>query len=213
MYLIKILKWRRYERNIHRKFNKNQFIQVIPITLLVGLLYIIFRFLKLKKNNSDINYKKEILYLIFVCYIVGLFNLVLVPRNFWNTIWYNIFYNLNENPFEGIFDFSYNFIPTIYKIIIGEYTLGSWVKTMIVGNLLMFIPMGILLSLCFKNINKKNMFKYAILIPLTIEVLQLVVGRSFDIDDLVMNFLGIVIGYYIVELVKKLKCLINVKTL
>lgn len=190
---------------------KNQFIQVIPITILVGLLYIIFRFLKLKKNNSDINYKKEILYLIFVCYIAGLFNLVLVPRNFWNTIWYNIFYNLNENPFEGLFDFSYNFIPTIYKIIIGEYTLGSWVKTMIVGNLLMFIPMGILLSLCFKNINKKNMFKYAILIPLTIEVLQLVVGRSFDIDDLVMNFLGIVIGYYIVGSVKK--CLINVKTL
>ena len=191
----------------------NQFIQVIPITLLVGLLYIIFRFLKLKKNNSDINYKKEILYLIFVCYIVGLFNLVLVPRNFWNTIWHNIFYNLNENPFEGIFDFSYNFIPTIYKIIIGEYALGSWVKTMIVGNLLMFIPMGILLSLCFKNFKKKNMFKYAILIPLAIEVIQLVVGRSFDIDDLVMNFLGIVIGYYIVELVKKLKCLINVKTL
>ena len=84
---------------------------------------------------------------------------------------------------------------------------------MIVGNLLMFIPMGILLSLCLKNINRKNMFKYAILIPLTIEVIQLVVGRSFDIDDLVMNFLGIVIGYYIVELVKKLKCLINVKTL
>lgn len=178
----------------------NQFIQVVPITLLVGL--IIFRFLKLKKNNSDINYKKEILYLIFVCYIVGLFNLVLVPRNFWNTIWHNIFYNLNENPFEGIFDFSYNFIPTIYKIIIGEYALGSWVKTMIVGNLLMFIPMGILLSLCFKSFKKKNMFKYAILIPLAIEVIQLVVGRSFDIDDLVMNFLGIVIGYYIVELVK-----------
>lgn len=188
----------------------NQFIQVIPITLLVGLLYIIFRFLKLKKNNSDINYKKEILYLIFVCYIVGLFNLVLVPRNFWNTIWHNIFYNLNENPFEGIFDFSYNFIPTIYKIIIGEYALGSWVKTMIIGNLLMFIPMGILLSLCFKNFKKKNMFNYAILIPLAIEVIQLVVGRSFDIDDLVMNFLGIVIGYYIVKL---LKCLINVKSL
>ena len=191
----------------------NQFIQVIPITLLVGLLYIIFRFLKIKKNNGDINYKKEILYLIFICYIVGLFNLVLVPRNFWNTIWYNIFYSFNENSFEGIFDFSYNFIPTIYKIIIGEYALGNWVKKMIVGNLLMFIPMGILLSLCFKNINKKNMFKYAILIPLAIEVIQLVVGRSFDIDDLVMNFLGIVIGYYIVELVKKIKCLISVKTL
>lgn len=191
----------------------NQFIQVIPITLLVGLLYIIFRFLKLKKNNSDINYKREILYLIFICYIVGLFNLVLVPINFWDIIWYNIFYNFNENPFAGIFDFSYNFIPTIYKIIIGEYTLDSWAKAMIVGNFLMFIPMGILLSLCFENVNKKNIFKYAVLIPLAIEVLQLVVGRSFDIDDLLMNFLGIVIGFFIVELVKKLKCLINVKTL
>lgn len=191
----------------------NQFIQVIPITLIVGILYIIFRFLKLKKNNSDINYKREILYLIFICYIVGLFNLVLVPINFWDIIWYNIFYNFNENPFAGIFDFSYNFIPTIYKIIIGEYTLDSWAKSMIVGNFLMFIPMGILLSLCFENVNKKNIFKYAVLIPLAIEVLQLVVGRSFDIDDLLMNFLGIVIGYFIVELVKKLKCLINVKTL
>lgn len=191
----------------------NQFIQVISITLLVGILYIIFRFLKLKKNNSDINYKREILYLIFICYIVGLFNLVLVPINFWNIIWYNIFYNFNENPFAGIFDFSYNFIPTIYKIIIGEYTPDSWVKAMIVGNFLMFIPMGILLSLCFENVNKKNIFKCAVLIPLAIEVLQLVVGRSFDIDDLVMNFLGIVIGYFIVELVKKIKCLINVKTL
>lgn len=183
----------------------NQFIQVIPITLLVGILYIIFRFLKLKKNNSDINYKREILYLIFICYIVGLFNLVLVPINFWNIIWYNIFYNFNENPFAGIFDFSYNFIPTIYKIIIGEYTLDSWGKVMIVGNFLMFIPMGILLSLCLENVNKKNIFKYAVLIPLAIEVLQLVVGRSFDIDDLVMNFLGIVIGYYLVKLIKKLK--------
>ena len=183
----------------------NQFIQVIPITLLVGLLYIIFRFLKLKKSNGDINYKKESLYLIFVCYIVGLFNLVLVPRNFWDIIWYNIFYNFNENPFAGIFDFSYNFIPTIYKIIIGEYTLDSWGKAMIVGNFLMFIPMGIMLPLVFKNINKKNIFVIAILITLSIEILQPIVGRSFDIDDIIMNFIGSIIGYLAVTIFIKLK--------
>lgn len=183
----------------------NQFIQVIPITLLVGILYIIFRFLKLKKNNSDINYKREILYLIFICYIVGLFNLVLVPRNFWNIIWYNIFYIFNENPFAGIFDFSYNFIPTIYKIIIGEYTPDSWVKAMIVGNFLMFIPMGIMLPLVFKNINKKNIFVIAILITLSIEILQPIVGRSFDIDDIIMNFIGSIIGYLAVTIFIKLK--------
>lgn len=186
----------------------NQFIQVIPITLLLGIFYIIFRFLRLKKHNSDINYKKEMLYLIFVCYVVGLFNLVLVPRNFWNTIWHNIFYGFNESPFKGIFDFSYNFVPILYKIIIGEYNLGSWVKTMIIGNVLMFIPMGILLSLCFENVNRKNIFRYAILLPLAIEVMQLFVGKSFDIDDLIMNFFGVIIGYYIVEIVNKMfnKC-------
>ena len=94
---------------------KNQFIQVIPITILVGLLYIIFRFLKLKKNNSDINYKKEILYLIFVCYIAGLFNLVLVPRNFWNTIWYNIFYNLNPVFFIAYIIIFYNIF--LFKLL------------------------------------------------------------------------------------------------
>ena len=103
----------------------NQFIQVIPITLLVGLLYIIFRFLKLKKSNSDINYKREILYLIFICYIVGLFNLVLVPINFWDIIWYNIFYNFNENPFAGIFDFSYNFEPFIYLKVHSAFCSGN----------------------------------------------------------------------------------------
>lgn len=183
----------------------NHFIQVIPITLLVGLLYIIFRFLKLKKSNGDINYKKESLYLIFVCYIVGLFNLVLVPRNFWDIIWYNIFYNFNENPFAGIFDFSYNFIPTIYKIIIGEYTLDNWGKAMIVGNFLIFIPMGIMLPLVFKNINKKNIFVIAILITLLIEILQPIVGRSFDIDDIIMNFIGSIIGYLAVTIFIKLK--------
>ena len=56
------------------------------------------------------------------------------------------------------------------------------------------------------------MFKYTILISLAIEIMQLVIDRSFDIDDLVINYLKIVIWYYIVELVKKLKCLIIVKT-
>lgn len=37
----------------------NQFMQVIPLTLLVGLFCIIFRFLKLKKNNNDVNSKKR----------------------------------------------------------------------------------------------------------------------------------------------------------
>ena len=71
--------------------------------------------------------------------------------------------------------------------------------------MLMFIPMGIMLPLVFKNINKKNIFVVAILITLSIEILQPIVGRSFDIDDIIMNFIGSIIGYLAVTIFIKLK--------
>ena len=76
---------------------------------------------------------------------------------------------------------------------------------MLIGNMLMFIPMGIMLPLVFKNINKKNIFVIAILITLSIEILQPIVGRSFDIDDIIMNFIGCIIGYLAVTIFIKLK--------
>lgn len=182
----------------------SQFFQVLPITLLLGLVYFIFRIRYLKRQKKKVNYKQELLYLIFICYLVGLFNLVLVPSNFWSGIWHLIFYGYYENLFAGMFEFSYNFIPTLYKVITGKYLLGSWVITMIVGNVLMFIPMGILLNLCCKKINNKNIYMFAILIPFIIEIIQPIVGRSIDIDDLIMNFLGIVCGYFIIVLFKKI---------
>ena len=76
---------------------------------------------------------------------------------------------------------------------------------MLIGNMLIFIPMGIMLPLVFKNINKKNIFVIAILITLSIEILQPIVGRSFDIDDIIMNFIGSIIGYLAVTIFIKLK--------
>ena len=76
---------------------------------------------------------------------------------------------------------------------------------MLIGNMLMFIPMGIMLPLVLKNINKKNIFVIAILIILSIEILQPIVGRSFDIDDIIMNFIGSIIGYLAVTIFIKLK--------
>ena len=63
--------------------------------------------------------------------------------------------------------------------------------------------------------DKKSSYKYiglliivfviAILITLSIEILQPIVGRSFDIDDIIMNFIGSIIGYLAVTIFIKLK--------
>lgn len=65
---------------------------------------------------------------------------------------------------------------------------------MIIGNIAMFVPMGFLLPLVTKIKDRKNLLRASVLIPLACEVLQLIFGRSFDIDDLICNFVGILIG-------------------
>lgn len=85
----------------------SQFIQVVPITLMIGVVYFISRNIYLKRKKIKVYYKRELLYLIFVCYIVGLLSLVLVPSNFWHRIWHFIVYGYSENPFDGIFSFEY----------------------------------------------------------------------------------------------------------
>lgn len=96
-------------------------------------------------------------------------------------------------------------MPSLCKYLIkSELSIGTWVRDMLISNMLMFIPMGILLPLVFKKINKKNTFIISIFITLSIEVLQPIVGRSFDIDDIIMNFIGIIIGYLVVVIFRKI---------
>lgn len=65
----------------------------------------------------------------------------------------------------------------------------------IVGNIVMFIPWGFGLSLLWKK--RQSLFSailFSALLPLFIETTQLFIGRSVDIDDLILNFTGGLIG-------------------
>ena len=182
------------------------FLEVVPITIIVGIIYVIYRIIKIKKNKSLVNYFDEIVKFIFVCYLTGLINLVLVPSNLWSHFWFYIKTGYPTGDSLGLFSGSFNFVPSLYKYLIkSELSIGTWVRDMLIGNMLMFIPMGILLPLVFKKTNKKNIFIISILITLSIEILQPIIGRSFDIDDIIMNFIGIIIGYLIVVIFRKPK--------
>lgn len=45
----------------------------------------------------------------------------------------------------------------------------------------------------------------AIIVPICFEVAQLFFGRSFDVDDLICNFIGIIIGAMVAYLILKTK--------
>ena len=91
------------------------------------------------------------------------------------------------------------------KALSGELTIGSWVKTMLIGNIAMFLPMGFFLPFVTEKINRKSIFIAATTVPFIIELLQMVFGRSFDIDDLICNFIGIAVGFFIGFSIKNTK--------
>ena len=96
-------------------------------------------------------------------------------------------------------------LPFFVTCLSFEYSLGSWVKEMIIGNVLMFIPFGFFLPFVTEKLNSKNVFAMAAAVPIIVELFQLILGRSFDIDDLICNFLGIIIGFFIAVGIKAIR--------
>ena len=181
------------------------FFQAVPITCVVGIIYVIIRVVIIKRNNLTIEWLKEIMRLLFSCYLTGLISLVVLPANFWLSFFDGILLGWWDEMLP-IFSFGgFNLVPSLIKALSGELTIGSWVKTMLIGNIAMFLPLGFFLPFVTERVNRKNIFVVAIAVPFIVELLQMVFGRSFDIDDLICNFIGIVAGFFIGFAIKNIK--------
>lgn len=98
-------------------------------------------------------------------------------------------YQYNLTPFKEILRFWYN----------REAVGTKWATINIVGNIVAFIPFGFFIPMISRRL--KNGFVvvfFGFILSLSVELLQLVtrVGR-FDVDDLILNTLGTLIGFII----------------
>lgn len=181
------------------------FMQAIPITCVVGLIYVIIRIRIAKRNKLRVEWLKEIMRLLFACYLTGLISLVILPANFWLYFFDGVFWGWWDELFP-IFSFGgFNLVPSFIKVLSGELIIGSWVKAMLIGNIAMFFPLGFFLPFVTEKINKKNIFAAAIVVPFAMELSQMIFGRSFDVDDLICNFIGIVTGFFVCSAIRSIK--------
>ncbi len=88
----------------------------------------------------------------------------------------------------------YEFDSTILAMARGEYAAGNWVWAMMTGNVLMLIPFGVLAPLLWEKLRGLRVLPAGLALILSIELLQPLTGRSFDVDDIFLNFLGVLIG-------------------
>lgn len=106
--------------------------------------------------------------------------------------------------------YSYNFIPfkELKRFITYREKLGTVVVvTNIFGNIIGFIPFGLILPIISKKRRKLAIISLLTLeLSLMIEITQLIfkVG-SFDVDDLILNTLGGFIGYLVFLIFNKIR--------
>lgn len=164
------------------------FLQALPLALITSVTYYLIKF----RNDSKTPLSKKIFSSIFICYITGLICLT-IGLDIINIIWYKLIYHMDPgtsiNWFNGNFSFNLNFISNLTKENI--------------GNFLMFLPFGILYPLSQKEFNYKNTIIKGIILVLIIEVLEPLFGRAFDINDIILNTLGIIISTLIYKIINK----------
>lgn len=128
---------------------------------------------------------KWFIWFLFIIYIVGMTYLLFFAESYGRT---NISgYRYNLKPFSEI-----------RRFIVYYRTLGIWnVIVNLLGNIAAFVPMGLFLPLISPKC-KKALFTFCtgLLIDVCIETIQLLcmVG-SFDVDDMILNMFGVIIGY------------------
>lgn len=165
------------------------FLQALPISLIVSGIYY---FIKLK-NDKTMSISKKIFACIFVSYITGVICLT-VELDLMGICWYKLIYHSDPGTsislFNDDFSFKFNLIGNLDKEAI--------------ANIIMFLPFGILLPLSQKGFNLKNNIIKGIIFILSIEILQPVFGRVFDINDIILNIFGVLISTIIYMFIKKL---------
>ena len=142
-----------------------------------------------------VKFKKFVLNLAFGFYIS-----VIIALCFFPLITFGEFYLQNSFiPFKST-------IESIRVSIINN-SVSAFIP--VVGNFVMLMPLGVFYSIYVKNY--KMRFLYVFLFSVSIETMQFVVGliigcnyRSTDIDDVILNTAGGIIGILLFSLLKKM---------
>ena len=168
------------------------------MVLIVSIIWIAVRAICAIKNKSISLKREAMLLLVYICIVVvvrftfcpfGTVNGQIQPLLFDSAKILPL--KVNLIPFVYLFDY-----PTMREALLN-----------LIGNTAMFIPLGIVWPSVFKKLdNAAKAILAGFGFSLAIEIVQLpFYGRTSDIDDLILNTVGYLIGYGIYRFVKYMR--------
>lgn len=160
-------------KGVYSKILKDSIASSWAMICVFLLTIVLVRFFTIIIHHKKVSFYKEAMNLFALFYSLILFSLLT---------------NSEANIGGG-----YNIMPFTEMT---RYTFGSNLFMLnVVGNILAFIPFGYFVSYYVKPKKAFVPMLVSIIISTTVEFIQLFIGRSFDVDDIILNVLGSILGY------------------
>ena len=173
------------------------FINMLPYICIVLPIYLVVRIIFIKIRALPINWLREMFLLVFTLYVAGLASQTILPD-----------FDLGVDGFRVVVNDTHktNIIP--FKVLFETYEQVFLQRNIyyflinFLGNIVMFVPIGLFLPLLWGLSGKKTLL-LGFASSLLIEICQLFLVRGTDIDELILNTTGVLLGLLLLGFIPK----------
>lgn len=128
---------------------------------------------------------RELLTLLFMIYILVLYYVVTYT-----------------DPVADVSQVGFNLMP--FKEIMRYHLDSPYFFKNVVGNILLFVPFGMFSAFYLRRQKIFPIFIVTLITSVSIEATQRIIGRVFDVDDIILNVTGGLIGYLLFRFMDKI---------
>lgn len=140
---------------------------------------------------------------LFWVFTGGMAAITLAPGPSWLFDWlYFALHGQAEQVFAAYGLFGGRVIPLEHRVNLIPFAQGDSLFNM-AGNVVMFLPFGFFAALLWRGWNGKRAALAGLGITCGIEGWQILAGRYFDVDDILLNTLGVLCGYLLWRLLAR----------
>lgn len=185
-------------------------VQMVPMCLLALAVFLLIRparLRRLKAHGLVSGTLREITLCLFLLFCAGLAALTLFPSNIWTYVIsfgraypaeysFFSFYPTWEQTMSSL-AYLPNMLTPFQEIRRALDHMSYWGLFMLLGNIIMFMPIGFFPALLWRKPRWWKSLLIGLGSSVTIEFIQFFIGRSTDIDDVILNTAGALAGFWV----------------
>jgi len=153
---------------------KNTLTESWPMLTIFVVAIASVRILNIIDNKGKFVFFEEFINLLFIIYVLILYRLLTYTEG--------VRAGVNLIPFREILRYKFTSQLFYYNVI---------------GNIALFIPFGYFVSRYIKAKKAGHLLIATAIVSFTIESIQYKIGRSFDVDDILLNVVGSLCGFLV----------------